>query len=198
MSYMDAQVGRVIDELERLKMFENTIIVLWGDHGWHLGDHGSWTKHSNFEQAARIPIIFAGKDIIENKSSKQLIETVDIYPTLADLAGLNKPNVPQPFDGISIKPVLKGEDVVLKNHIYHAYPKNKYMGHAIRTQRYRLVQWTHMKDETAKKLYELYDYVEDPLETKNYADLKPEVLNEMIAIVNSHPKPVIISKKKKN
>lgn len=195
-SYMDAQVGKVIDELKRLNILENTIIVLWGDHGWHLGDHGSWTKHSNFEQATRIPIIFAGKGIVSNKTSQQLIETVDIYPTLADLSGLEKPTVPQPFDGISVKPVLEGWDVILKNHIYHSYPKGGYIGQAIRTERYRLVEWTHMKDKKAEKIFELYDYLDDPLETKNHAQLKPEVFKKLKQIINKHPKPVVYANHK--
>ena len=192
-SYMDAQVGKVIDELERLKMLDNTIIVLWGDHGWHLGDHGSWTKHSNFEQAVKIPLIFVGPGIPENSNTKQLAETVDIYPTLVELAGLPKPVVSQSIDGLSLVPVLKNSKLQIRNHAYHSYPrhigKQKYIGQAIRTERYRMVQWTNTVDEKADKIYELYDYIEDPLETKNYATLKPDVLKEMIAIVNTHPKP---------
>ncbi|RXP62710.1 DUF4976 domain-containing protein [Lutibacter sp. HS1-25] len=190
-SYMDAQVGRVIDELERLNILDNTIIVLWGDHGWHLGDHGSWTKHSNFEQAVRIPLIFAGPGISKNSVTQQLAETVDIYPTLADLAGLSKPEVEQPFDGLSLVPALKDTKATIRNHAYHSYPRNrgkdKFIGQAIRTERYRMVQWTNIRND--EKIYELYDYQEDPLETKNYASLKPKVLKEMIAILNTHPKP---------
>ncbi len=199
LSYMDAQVGRVIDELQRLNMLDNTIIVLWGDHGWHLGDHGSWTKHSNFEQAVRIPILFAGPGISKNKSTKQLAETVDIYPTLSDLAGLSKPNVPQPFDGLSLVPVLKNPEKTIRNHAYHSYPKQRgeLIGQAIRTERYRMVQWTNVVNENETHIYELYDYEEDPLETKNFANEKPEVLKELIEIVNTHPKPVILSKNKK-
>lgn len=192
-SYMDAQVGRVIDELERLDILDNTIIVLWGDHGWHLGDHGSWTKHSNFEQANRIPILFAGPGISKG-ATNQLAETVDIYPTLVDLVGLDTPKVPQPIDGISLKPVLEKPDARLRNHAYHCYPRNKdkqrYIGQAIRTKRYRMVQWVNMEDENAEHIYELYDYEEDPLETKNLAKTKKKVLKELIQIVNTHPKPV--------
>tara|TARA_R110002049_G_scaffold309206_1_gene518547 strand:- start:490 stop:1983 length:1494 start_codon:yes stop_codon:yes gene_type:complete len=190
MTYMDAQVGRVIDELERLSMLENTIIVLWGDHGWHLGDHGSWTKHSNFEQATRIPLIFAGPGVSKNTITKQLAETVDIYPTLTDLAGLPKPNGPQPIDGMSLVPVLKNSNARIKDHAYHAYPrKSNLIGQAIRTERYRMVQWVNVEDESEAPIYELYDYLEDPLETKNYAKSKPKALKELIKIVNSHPKP---------
>ncbi|HCP38336.1 MAG TPA: iduronate-2-sulfatase, partial [Verrucomicrobiales bacterium] len=81
---------------------------LWGDHGWHLGDHGYWTKHTNYEQANRIPIIVRAPGLtIPGSSTKQLAETVDIYPTLAELAGLMRPQGPQPIDGVSLFPVLK-------------------------------------------------------------------------------------------
>ena len=87
MSYMDAQLGKVLDELERLKMLDNTVLVLWGDHGWHLGDHSYWTKHTNYEQANRIPIIMVAPGVSkQGTETKQFVETVDIYPTLAELA----------------------------------------------------------------------------------------------------------------
>ena len=187
-SYMDAQLGRVIRELKRLKMLENTIIVLWGDHGWHLGDHRSWTKHDNFEQANRIPLLFVAPGITNPGSSTlQLAETVDIYPTLSELAGLPKPVAPQPIDGKSLVPVLKDSEERVRNHAYHSYPKGGYIGCAIRTNRYRMVEWKRIKNPNADRIYELYDYEEDPLETKNLADFKKKVLQELIAILRKHP-----------
>lgn len=188
LSYMDAQLGRVVDELERLDMLDNTVIALWGDHGWHLGDHSSWTKHSNFEQATRIPIIFVAPGVSSpGSSSMQLAETVDIYPTLSELAGLPKPSAPQPIDGISLVPVLKDVEVRVRDHAYHSYPKGKLIGRAIRTERYRMVEWKDPNDPRGEKIYELYDYQEDPLETKNYAKSKKKILGEMIAILEKHP-----------
>ncbi len=189
-SYTDAQIGRVLDEMERLKLFDNTIIVLWGDHGWHLGDHGSWTKHSNFEQANRIPLLIYAPGITQpNAATKQLAETVDIYPTLADLAGLPKPIGPQPIDGQSLVPVLKDPASRIRDHAYHAYPKQRgtRLGAAIRTERYRMVQWFNPKDPSAEIIYELYDYEEDPLETRNHALSKPNVLEQMKGILSKHP-----------
>ncbi|KAF0175443.1 MAG: sulfatase [Limisphaerales bacterium] len=87
-SYMDAQAGRVLAELDKLGLAANTIVVLWGDHGWHLGDHGIWCKHTNYEQAARIPVLVAGPGVKAGAKTASLVETVDIYPTLAELAGL--------------------------------------------------------------------------------------------------------------
>jgi len=187
-SYMDTQVGRVLDEVEALGLDENTIIVLWGDHGWHLGDHGSWTKHSNYEQANRIPIIVYAPGVTQaGRSTGQLAETVDIYTTLSSLAGLPRPSGPQPIDGIDLTPVLRNPDERIREYAYHAFRKGGYMGRAIRTERYRLVEWRSEKDAKAEPEYELYDYAEDPLETKNMAKSKPKVLAKMIAFLAQEP-----------
>lgn len=192
MSYMDAQLGRVIDELERLGMDDNTIIVLWGDHGWHLGDHGTWTKHTNFEQATRIPLVFVAPGVAKpGAKTAQLAETVDIYPTLAELAGLPKPVVQQPIDGRSLVPVLKNGEVLVKNNAYHAYLKSGYLGEAIRTAQFRMVRWTPVEASSKEVLYELYDYWNDPLETKNMAASHPEKVKEMEGILNQFPKAKI-------
>lgn len=141
-SYSDAQLGRVLDELDSLGLAENTIIALWGDHGWHLGDHGYWTKHTNYEQANRIPIIIVAPGVTTpGSSTQQMTETVDLYPTLAELAGLPAPTGPQPIDGLSLVPVLRNGDERIRNHAYHCFPKGGKMGRAIRTSRYRLVEW---------------------------------------------------------
>src|SRR3546814_12167472 len=107
-SYVDVQIGKVLQALEREGLADNTIVVLWGDHGYHLGDHGIWTKHTNMEQATHIPLIFAGPGIVKGRSTDQLAETVDIYPTLAALAALPAPTGPQPIDGTSLAPVQIG------------------------------------------------------------------------------------------
>lgn len=189
-SYMDAQLGRVIDELERLNMLGNTIFVLWGDHGWHLGDHGYWTKHTNYEQANIIPLIVVAPGVARpNTSTNQLAETVDIYPTLAELSGLENPKVPQPMDGLSMVPVLKNPDMQIRNHAYHSYPKGGYLGCAIRTDRYRLVEWTRINNPEEDKGYELYDYLNDPLETQNIYNQNKEVAATLKAILATHPEP---------
>ena len=195
LSFMDAQVGRVMDALDELKLTDNTIIVLWGDHGWHLGDHGSWTKHSNYEQANRIPIIFAGPGVAHaNSATNALAETVDIYPTLAELAGLPPPaaTVPQPFDGNSLASVLADPTTTVKDHAYHAYPRGqsgdmRMIGRAIRTARYRMVEWKVPGAPTATAEYELYDYNEDPLETLNIAATHSAVLAELKSILATLP-----------
>ncbi|MEX2212499.1 MAG: sulfatase [Phycisphaeraceae bacterium] len=190
LSYMDAQVGRVLDELDRLALDKNTIIVLWGDHGYHLGDHGMWTKHTNYEQANRIPILFVTPQlkgaVKPGSSTKSIVETVDIYPTLCELAGLPAPKGPQPIDGRSLVPVLKDPSVVVRSHAYHCFPR-RVMGRAIRTERYRLVEWKGIDAGTDTAEYELYDYESDPLETKNWAKEKPEVVAKLAALLAEHP-----------
>jgi iduronate 2-sulfatase len=187
LSYMDAQVGRVIDELDRLGLDDNTIIVLWGDHGYHLGDHGSWTKHTNYEQANRIPILISAPGVTQpGSSTTALIETVDIYPTLVELAGLSMPKAAQPIDGKSFVPVLRESSRSVRDHAYHCFPKGKRLGRAVRTQRYRLVEWKPIGSSESPE-YELYDYLDDPLETKNLAAERPQVVSELASMLASHP-----------
>jgi iduronate 2-sulfatase len=195
LSFMDAQVGRVIDALDELGLSENTIILLWGDHGYHLGDHGSWTKHTNYEQANRIPLLVVAPGVTRPGSSSQaLVETVDIYPTLAELAGLPPPDGPQPIDGVSLLPVLKDPGASVKDHAYHVYPRNRsgtrILGRAIRTSRYRLVEWKQIGEAIETPDYELYDYLEDPLEKKNLALERPDIVSQLTAILARHPEPL--------
>lgn len=190
LSYMDAQVGRVLDELDQLGLADNTIVVLWGDHGYHLGDHGMWTKHTNYEQANRIPLIFAGPGVARPGSvSKALVETVDIYPTLAALAGLPSPDGPQPMDGSSLLGILAGEVESVRNHAYHAFPRGRRLGRAVRTARYRLVEWKEFGADDESAVYELYDYKQDPLETHNLATQRPRIVQRLSALLKEHATP---------
>ncbi|QDV46951.1 Choline-sulfatase [Stieleria neptunia] len=189
-SYVDAQIGKVIDALDELKLSDDTIIVLWGDHGFHLGDLGIWTKHTNYEQANRIPIfIIAPGTTKPNQSTGQPAESVDIYLTLAELAGLPEPTGPQSIDGVSLVPVLKDPSVRVRGHAFHAYPKRK-MGRAIRTERYRLVEWKTPGVDSTDAEYELYDYEADPSETQNLANEKPDLLADLKAILAGYPEAV--------
>ncbi len=192
-SYMDAQFGRVLDALDASSFAQNTIIVLWGDHGWHLGDHGQWCKHTNYEQAARIPLIVSAPGITGGQRVQSLVETCDIYPTLSELAALPAP--PQ-GEGISFASLLKNPAESTRDHVIHVYPRGDLLGRAIRTQRHRLVEWKKIGAPASTAVFELYDYETDAAETRNLAAEQPEVVAELVKILAKHPEasPQISSK----
>lgn len=181
-SYTDAQIGKVMAELKKKGLDKNTIIVLWGDHGWHLGDHGLWNKHTNFEQATHVPMIIVDPSQ-KGKNVSTPVEFLDIYPTLCDMAGLV---VPKHLDGESLVPEIKGKESGT-GYAASQYPRVNKMGYSIRTGRYRYTVWVDWKNKitNADKVYaeELYDYQEDPNETKNLMNdpAYAEVVNTMKA-----------------
>ncbi len=184
-SFMDAQLGRVLDALDRNGFAQNTMIVLWGDHGWHLGDHGMWCKHTNYEQAARIPLVIVAPGVTApGGKTSALAETVDIYPTLCELAGLP---APQGLDGASLVPVLKDPAARSKDSVLHVYPRNQLLGRAVRTARYRLVEWKQIGQPADSAILELYDYEADPDETQNLAAERPDVVAQLRAILAQQP-----------
>lgn len=194
-TYVDAQIGKVLDALKREGLTENTIIVLWGDHGWHLGDHGLWTKHTNFEQAVRQPLIIAGPGTGQRGQAPiQIAETVDVYPTLVSLAGLQLPAKMQPLDGIDLAEVLHDPKRVLRPYAYHAYNRPDRIGQAIRTARYRLVRW--VSESGAAPVYELYDLEADPGETRNMTEALPKVRAELEQLLDAQPRPLPPAAKK--
>lgn len=181
MSFMDAQVGKVLDALERNGLKEKTIVVLWGDHGWHFGDHGMWSKHSNYEQATRIPLIISVPGVGAGEVSEAMIESVDVYPTLAELAGLDAPGG---LDGISHRDVIEKSRTQIRQYVSHVFPRGERLGRAIRTERYRLVQWKRAGDADQNAEWELYDYQADPLETRNlYSSASRDLLEELKSLL---------------
>jgi iduronate 2-sulfatase len=184
-SFSDAQIGRVLEALDKNGLAKNTIIVLWGDHGWHLGDHGMWCKHTNYEEAAHIPLL-----VIDSRTkhgaahTSAIVESVDIYPTLCELAGLP---VPTGLDGSSFASALEDSAAKTKDAALHVYPRGKLLGRSVRTARYRLVEWKEPGASRSAALLELYDYESDPGENKNLAAEKPEVVNELRAILDEQP-----------
>jgi iduronate 2-sulfatase len=162
-SYVDAQVGRVLAELDRIGLRENTIVLLYGDHGWHLGDHGLWGKITNFEIAARAPLIISAPGMKAGRKTMALTEFLDIYPTLAELAGLP---VAKQLEGRSLVPVLhdpaRGHNPAAFTQQY----RGKATGYSIRTERRRYTEWIENGRVIAR---ELYDYAIDPGETTNLA-----------------------------
>ncbi len=195
-SYMDAQLGRVLDELERLQLAQNTVVVFWGDHGWHLGDHGQWCKHTNYEEATRIPLIVRAPGIGRpGKRTASLVETVDVYPSLAELAGLPAPQQSHALDGRSFVANLRDPAARVKDAVYHAYPRSRpgegaIIGRAVRTERYRLVEWKKPGATPDTAELELYDYTADPLESRNLAREQPEVVTKLRAVLATQPEAV--------
>jgi len=192
-SYIDAQVGIVLNHLEKLGLAKNTIVVLWGDHGFLLGESGHWSKHSNFEQAAHAPLIFRVPWLkTKNIKTKALVETVDIFPTLLEYCGIQELNV---CDGLSMVPLLENPEQEWKEAAFHCFNRHRtidgertlIIGHAVRTKRYRYVSWRKgwgMKGEEIAS--ELYDYEKDPNETINhtgnkyYSKIKIELENLLV------------------
>lgn len=165
-SYTDAMIGRVLDELDRLGLSENTVVVLWGDHGWKLGEHGMWCKHTNFELDARAPLIIRAPGMKARGShTKALAEFVDIYPTLCELCGLD---LPKHLEGTSAAPLLANPDQPWKKAAFSQYPNGKLMGYTMRTDRYRYTEWRDLKTKTVKSRA-LYDHQGDPGENTNIA-----------------------------
>ncbi len=173
-SFVDAQIGRVINELSRLDLRENTIIILWGDHGWKLGEHRSWCKQTNYENDTRAPLIICAPHAkAKGKSTDALVEFLDIYPTLCDLADLP---LPEHLEGRSMKPLLNQPNKPWKkgafSQFYRTHGGIPCMGHSIRTDRYRYVEWCNL-DTGDLVATELYDHQNDPQENINIAG-KPE------------------------
>ncbi len=167
-SYTDAQIGKVLDELDRQGLTKNTVIVLWGDHGWKLGEHGEWAKHSNFENDTNAPLLMYAPGMkASNKHSKALVEFVDIFPTLSELAGLP---LPTHLEGVSFKPLLDKPDMPWKPAAFSQYPRGKErMGYSMRTDRYRFTVWVGRQDHSRIDAVELYDHQVDPQENTNIA-----------------------------
>ena len=165
-SYIDAQVGRVVGELDRLGLRERTVIVLWGDHGWKLGEHGAWCKHTNFENDTHAPLICVAPGQKSSGSHTQaLVEFVDIYPTLCQLAGLP---LPTHVEGVSFAPLLDLPKQTWKPAAFSQYPRGGgVMGYSMRTDRYRLTRW--LKPDGSETACELYDHQNDPQENVNVA-----------------------------
>lgn len=171
-SYIDAQVGKLLDELDRLDLAKNTIVILWGDHGWHLGDHLTWGKHTIFERSLKSAFIVKTPEMNQpGIPTKGIVETVDIYPSLMELCGIEKP---KNLDGTSFANQLGDPNSPGKEAAY-GYFKN---GISARTDRYRLTKYFR----EAEPKIELYDHKNDPNESKNIAIENPELVKKLMPI----------------
>lgn len=159
-SFVDAQIGRVLDELERLGVADKTVVVLWGDHGWNLGDHTMWCKHSCFESSLHAPLVFRGPGVPEGQRRANLVEFIDIYPTLCDLSGLEPPDH---LHGSSLVPLMRDADSEWKDAAVSRFRT----GDTIRTDRFRFTKYSTEKGNPTGRM--MYDHVADPLENTNVA-----------------------------
>lgn len=191
-AFLDAQVGKLLDALERLKLTDSTTIVFWSDHGYQLGEHGQWMKQTLFEPSARVPLLIGGAGVqARGRASGRTVELLDLYPTLADVCGLT--GVPDNLHGQSLRPLLKKLDAPWsKPAITQVARRNREqlsMGYSIRNERYRYTFWND--GESGE---ELYDYRTDPRELKNragdqsLAGVKSQLRSQMTAILERRGK----------
>ncbi len=171
-SYVDAQIGKVLNELEKLQLENNTIVILWGDHGWHLGDQLVWGKHTLFERALKSALIIK-IPTARNKGfqAKGIVESIDIYPTILELCGID---IPEEIEGESLIKQLKTPDAEGKEAAYGYFKK----GITMRTKRYRLTKY--FREEKPK--IELFDMISDPEETKNISQKHPEIIEKLMPL----------------
>ena len=175
-SYMDAQAGRVLEELERLALADRTIVIMFGDHGWHLGEQELWAKSNNFELDTRAPLMFHIPGMPSaGRSSDRFVEFVDIYPTLCEACGVSSP---ANLDGTSMLPLVDDPDRPWKQAAFSQFPRPYLigpdwteMGYTMRTEHYRYTEWLDRENNVVAR--ELYDYRIAPTETVNLA-LRPE------------------------
>ena len=185
-SFVDAQIGRVLDSLDRLGLRENTIIVFWSDHGYHLGEHGLWFKQSCFEESARVPLIIIPPGTKNaGKVCPRTVELVDLYQTIADLAGLAPQKDQQ---GVSLRPLLENPATEWTRPAFTQVERGNFPGHSVRTERWRYTEW-----DFGAKGTELYDHDADAQELHNLA-ADPQhaaTVAEMKALLKTvHPAPV--------
>ena len=177
-SFVDAQVGRLLDALERLELADKTVVVFWSDHGYHVGNHGLWKKQSLFEKSARVPcIISAPGQKAKGFVSGRTVELVDLYPTLADLCGLEPP---ADLAGKSLRPLLDDPKAAWDKPAFTQVWRGQFSGHSVRTERYRYTEW-----DGGKQGAQLYDYDHDPEEKQNLiADpAQAEVVSQLKKLV---------------
>ncbi len=166
-TFMDEQLGRVLAALSQLGLEDNTIVVFWSDHGYHLGEHGQWLKMTLFEEAARVPLVVAGPGVkAKGKACSRTVELLDLYPTLSDLCNLAQPSA---TEGKSLKPLLQNPnsrwDRPAYTQLVRQDKSGKIKGYSVRTEQWRYTEW-----EKGKMGVELYDHKHDPREWTNLAN----------------------------
>lgn len=178
-SYADAQIAELLKKMDELKLTEHTIVVLWGDHGWHLGEHGVWGKHTLYEESLRAPLVIRSPGMAKaGETSDAVVETADVYPTLCELAGIPIP------DGLSGKSLLgQMRDPAAEGDVALSFsPK----ADTIRTGRYRLIR--HLDKPQGAPAVELYDHTSPEKETRNLAESEPEVVKNLLGLLDERIK----------
>jgi iduronate 2-sulfatase len=172
-SFIDAQIGKLLDKLDELDLDQKTVVYLISDHGWHLGDQNIWGKHTLFERSAMVPMIIRSPGMkLKGETSNAIVELVDVYPTLAELCGLPAPET----DGVSLKPILFNEENTVKSEAFTHYAPSwipsveQYYGTSIITDDYRYTLWQDKTDGYKDIAGELYDFTEVSEESENIAD----------------------------
>lgn len=172
-TYADAQIGRILQKLDELKVRENTIIVVWGDHGWHLGEHGIWGKHSLYEEALHAPLIINAPGMGDKgKANSSIVETIDIYPTLCDLADIK---APKEIHGSSLLTLLV-DAAAKSDELAISYKED---AHTIRSATHRLIR--HFSEAGETTGYELYDHRSPDRESVNLANEQPDLVKQLEA-----------------
>ncbi|TWU35340.1 Arylsulfatase [Novipirellula aureliae] len=189
-SYIDAQIGRIMQALDEEGLRENTIVVLWSDHGWKLGEYRGWGKMTNYEIDARVPLIVSAPGMkTAGQASDSLVELLDLFPTLCELTGVD---IPDFVEGKSFVPVLQDSQASIHeaavSQYYRPYKGNEFMGYSLRTDRYRYIEW---RDFSTGEMVEqeLYDHDANEMETKNLIDtVSPDVIEGLSNLLKStHP-----------
>lgn len=190
-TFIDTQIGRLLDALDAEGLAENTVVVLWSDHGWKLGEFNSWGKMSNYEIDTRVPLIIAAPGMnTAGRQTDELAELLDLFPTLCDLAGIEKPEF---VDGTSLMPCLLDTQQQVNDAAFSQYYRRhegrEYMGYAIRSATHRLVEWREFSSGEVTAV-ELYDHHRDPAESVNVADTAPPELIDRLTeqLLQSHPR----------
>jgi iduronate 2-sulfatase len=180
-TFMDSQAGKVLDALDRLKLADNTIVVMISDHGYHTGDHGLWQKMSLFERSARVPLIIAAPSAGGNgHATESLAGLVDVYPTLADLCGLEPP---KDLDGKSLRPILNDPTAVVNKAVFTQVRRGQFDGYSVRTARWRYTEY-----DNGDKGRQLFDETNDPREVENLAEnpLHADLVKELHEALNAY------------
>ncbi len=185
-SFVDAQIGKLLETMDKHKLWDNTVVVFWSDHGYHLGEHGLWMKQSLFEESARVPLIIVAPGARGNgQVCTRTVEVVDLYPTLADLAGLTPP---KNLEGVSLKPLLDDPKKAWNRPAFTQVERANFPGYSVRTERWSYIEW-----DDGNKGAQLYDHDADPHEFKNLIDdpRYTKVVQEMKGLVKQNwPKRV--------